>query len=263
MWHVKACPTLFILNPPEIMNMIPPIIAVVAFSCMPSMKRVHFIPTVEIISATAERKRLNSITALVAWTSAGGGEVWTWNVGNFSFIQSVCAGHHLCLWLPSHFTIFSEYNNYEVQFDSILHKLCHIHKIMKYKREIGNQQYTNSGLQYLNSRKADTNIHYIPVWIRLGPWGQRSNFWLIIATYCKWKASQKAVSGFQGIELTWQLQQRLVYFTGSSFIAAAAHPQALIDAVRLALSLLLPLHHESSGNSGSDSAQWDEETQEL
>ncbi|MEQ2209965.1 hypothetical protein XENOCAPTIV_006547 [Xenoophorus captivus] len=36
------------------------------------MKRVHFIPTVETISAMAEKKRLTNITALVAWTSTVG-----------------------------------------------------------------------------------------------------------------------------------------------------------------------------------------------
>lgn len=57
---------------PEIMNKIPPIIAVVDLLLdMPSMKRVHFIPTVETISARAERKRLSRIAALVAWTSVG------------------------------------------------------------------------------------------------------------------------------------------------------------------------------------------------
>lgn len=57
---------------PEIMNIIPPIIAVVDLLLdMPSMKRVHFIPTVETISAKAERKRLSSIAALVTWTSVG------------------------------------------------------------------------------------------------------------------------------------------------------------------------------------------------
>lgn len=60
------------VNKPEMMNMIPPIIAVVdLLSDLPSMKRVHFIPTVEIISARAERKMLSSITALAAWTSVG------------------------------------------------------------------------------------------------------------------------------------------------------------------------------------------------
>lgn len=64
-----------ILNTPATMNMIPPIIAVVdLLSTLLSMKRVHFIPTVETSSATAERKMLSSITALVAWTSPRGSE---------------------------------------------------------------------------------------------------------------------------------------------------------------------------------------------
>lgn len=60
------------VSKPAIMNMIPPIIAVKdLLSGLPSMKRVHFIPTVETNSATVERKMLISITALVAWISVG------------------------------------------------------------------------------------------------------------------------------------------------------------------------------------------------
>lgn len=58
------------------MNKIPPVIAaVLLLLSLPSMKRVHFIPTVETINATLERKMLNSTTALVTWTSTAGGEV--------------------------------------------------------------------------------------------------------------------------------------------------------------------------------------------
>lgn len=58
------------------MNMIPPTIAVTdLLSGLPSMKWVHFIPTVETSSATVDSKMLSSITALVAWTSARGAEV--------------------------------------------------------------------------------------------------------------------------------------------------------------------------------------------
>lgn len=59
------------LNTPESMNMIPPIIAVVALlPGLLSMKWVHFIPIVETNTATMERRMLSIITARVAWTSA-------------------------------------------------------------------------------------------------------------------------------------------------------------------------------------------------
>lgn len=64
-------------------------------------------------------------------------------------------------------------------------------------------------------------------------------------------------------KLTWQLQEGLVKFTGGSLVAAAGHPQALVDAVRLSLGLPLPFNHESSGDSGSETEQWQEETEEL
>lgn len=55
------------LNAPESMNMIPPIIAVTDLLCeAPSMKWVHFIPTVETSIARAERKRLSGNAILVA-----------------------------------------------------------------------------------------------------------------------------------------------------------------------------------------------------
>ena len=77
------------LHTPEIMNMIPPIIAVVdLLSDLPSMKRVHFIPTVETIRATVERKMLISITALVAWTSTTGEKLGLLEYKNFSCILS-------------------------------------------------------------------------------------------------------------------------------------------------------------------------------
>lgn len=64
-------------------------------------------------------------------------------------------------------------------------------------------------------------------------------------------------------KLTWQLQEGLVQFTGCSLVAAAGHPQALIDAVRLSLGLPLPFNHESRSNSGSEAEQRQEETEEL
>lgn len=55
-----------LLNTPDRMNVIPPTIAAVDLLFgESSMKRVHFIPTVETTIATAERKRLTSNTALV------------------------------------------------------------------------------------------------------------------------------------------------------------------------------------------------------
>lgn len=54
--------------------MIPPAMAVVdLLSGLASMKWVHFMPTVETNTARVERNMLSTITALVAWTSAGGG----------------------------------------------------------------------------------------------------------------------------------------------------------------------------------------------
>lgn len=52
-------------------------------------------------------------------------------------------------------------------------------------------------------------------------------------------------------------------FTGCSLIATAAHPQALVDAVRLALVLLLPFNHHSCSNSGGETDQREEEPEEL
>lgn len=55
------------------MNVIPPIMDIMdLLSGLLSMKRVHFIPTMETITATVERKMLTSITALTVWTSTSG-----------------------------------------------------------------------------------------------------------------------------------------------------------------------------------------------
>lgn len=63
------------LDIPETTNIIPAIIAIVdLLRGLSSMKWVHFIPTVEVITAMADRKMLSISTALVAWTSARGAE---------------------------------------------------------------------------------------------------------------------------------------------------------------------------------------------
>lgn len=64
-----------------------------------------------------------------------------------------------------------------------------------------------------------------------------------------------STSGVWFSELTGQLQEGLVKFTGGSLVAAAAHPQALVDAVRFALRLFLPFDHEGSGHGGSQTDQ--------
>lgn len=56
--------------------MIPPDMAVLdLLSGLASMKWVHFIPTVETSTASEERNMLSTITALVAWSSAAGGQI--------------------------------------------------------------------------------------------------------------------------------------------------------------------------------------------
>lgn len=83
-----------------------------------------------------------------------------------------------------------------------------------------------------------------------------AHFWLIIGTYYQWTVSRQAVPAVVEMQkLTWQLQEGLVKFTGGSLVAAAGHPQALVDAVRLSLGLPLPFNHESSGDSGSETEQ--------
>lgn len=52
-------------------------------------------------------------------------------------------------------------------------------------------------------------------------------------------------------------------FTSCSLIAAAAHPETLIDAVAFPLVLLLPFNHESGGHCGGHSGQREEKTKEL
>lgn len=57
------------------MNKMPPAIAVADLPFgLPSMKWVHFIPTMEINNATEETKMLNSITTLVTRNSTRGQE---------------------------------------------------------------------------------------------------------------------------------------------------------------------------------------------
>lgn len=62
---------------------------------------------------------------------------------------------------------------------------------------------------------------------------------------------------------TRQLQEVLVKFTGRSLVATAAHPQALEDAVRLALVLLLPFDHQGGADSGGEAGQREEEPEQL
>lgn len=136
----KACQA----NTPATMNMIPPTIAVAdLLSGLPSMKRVHFIPTVETSSATAESKMLSSITALVAWTSARGGEVdmlvHIYTV-NFSLIQSVIAGPDhcsVCLSIRAYYSCyFTKLSFSGLPCVGLTFELCQQHKRIKNKAEI-------------------------------------------------------------------------------------------------------------------------------
>lgn len=63
--------------------------------------------------------------------------------------------------------------------------------------------------------------------------------------------------------LTRQLEEGLVEFTGGPVHAAAGHPQALVDAVRLPLRLPLPLHHGGGGHGGGQADQRQQEADEL
>lgn len=57
---------------PATRNKIPPDMAVLdLLSGLASMKCVHFIPTVETNTASVERNMLNTMRALVTWSSAG------------------------------------------------------------------------------------------------------------------------------------------------------------------------------------------------
>lgn len=47
----------------------------------------------------------------------------------------------------------------------------------------------------------------------------------------------------------------MVVFARRPLVAAAGHPQALVDAVRLSLGLLLPFDHEGRGDGGEETQQ--------
>lgn len=55
----------------------------------------------------------------------------------------------------------------------------------------------------------------------------------------------------------------MVVFARRPLVAAARHPQALVDAVRLSLRLLLPLHHEGGGGGGGETQQGQQEAEQL
>lgn len=66
-----------------------------------------------------------------------------------------------------------------------------------------------------------------------------------------------------GQTLTWQLEEGMVVLARRPLVAAAGHPQALVDAVRLSLRLLLPLHHEGGGGGGRETQQGQQEPEQL
>lgn len=55
----------------------------------------------------------------------------------------------------------------------------------------------------------------------------------------------------------------MVVLARRPLVAAAGHPQALVDAVRLSVRLLLPLHHEGGGGCGGETYQGQQEAEQL